>query len=362
MRAPELSAVGAFHPDGGRGFVAPAAADEGRCGYVDHRGAWLAAPALAYTGPFDHDGLSRFRARDGHWGYAGTDGKPVIPATFTEAGVFREGVAAARTEDGVGFIDTSGGFVVRPQCAAAGSFAPNGRRERPRPRPRRFCRQPLPRLPERPRRSGDRGGVPAVPGLPVRPGPLRRRLRTRPPRRHRGGGHRAVLRMGGGPRLRRGRGGPLPRAFGGGLRGGPRRRRPSLRAARGVLRSDGRFIPVHHLEPLTDADGWVLGFGSGTGLAAFVTRDGGVAHADRDGLDVCRVAPAADGAALRPVDPAGTTLGETTAAAGSCAHVAPPTAGRHTPTWSIPVPRSGTSPSSRSSCWPPSPVVSSPAR
>ncbi|MCC0093422.1 WG repeat-containing protein [Streptomyces flavotricini] len=74
---------------------------------------------------------------------------------------------------------------------------------------------------------------------------------------------------------------------------------------------------------ITDADGWALGFGSGTGLAAFVTRDGCVAHVDRDGLDVCRVVPAADGAALRPVDPAGTALWETTAAAGGCAHVAP---------------------------------------
>ncbi|MEV0986491.1 WG repeat-containing protein [Streptomyces sp. NPDC049949] len=97
--------------------------------------------------------------------------------------------------------------------------------------------------------------------------------------------------------------------------------RPSGRAW-GVLRSDGRYIPVHHLEPLTDADGWVLGFGSGTGLAAFVTGDGCVAHVDRDGLDVAgsclpRTAPPC-ARWTRPERPWGTT-----AAAGSCAHVAP---------------------------------------
>ncbi|MFF3653410.1 WG repeat-containing protein [Streptomyces sp. NPDC002181] len=126
VRAPELSAVGPLHPDRRGGFVAPAADDEGRCGYVDHRGAWPGAPALACTGAFEDGGLSRFQAPDGHWGYAGADGIPVIAATWTKAGVFREGVAAARTEDGVGFIDTSGGFVIRPQYAAAGPFAPNG--------------------------------------------------------------------------------------------------------------------------------------------------------------------------------------------------------------------------------------------
>lgn len=91
----------------------------------------------------------------------------------------------------------------------------------------------------------------------------------------------------------------------------------------GVLRSDGRFVPVHHLEPLTDEEGWVLGFGFGTGLAAFVTRGGGVAHVDRDGTDVCRVEATADGGALRLVNRAGTILWESTAAEGTFASVEP---------------------------------------
>lgn len=67
----------------------------------------------------------------------------------------------------------------------------------------------------------------------------------------------------------------------------------------------------------------MLGFGFGTGLAAFVTRDGAVACVDRDGLDVCRVGATADGTALRLVDRAGTILWETTAAEGTFTPVEP---------------------------------------
>ncbi|WP_033822702.1 hypothetical protein [Kitasatospora sp. MBT63] len=98
--------------------------------------------------------------------------------------------------------------------------------------------------------------------------------------------------------------------------------RPSGRAW-GVLHPDGRFIPVRHPEPLTDAAGRILGFTAGNGLAAFVTRDGGVAHVDRDGQDVCRVEAAADGATLRLVDRSGTLLWETTTAEGTFERVEP---------------------------------------
>ncbi|MFE5771548.1 WG repeat-containing protein [Streptomyces sp. NPDC056485] len=391
VRAPELSAVGPFHPDGGGGFVAPAADGEGRCGYLDHRGAWLGAPALAYTGAFEDDGLSRFQAPDGHWGYAGTDGTPVIAATWTEAGVFREGVAAARTEDGVGFIDTSGGFVIRPQYAAAGPFAPNGlagvrmadggrcgyidRTGRTVIGPRFDGAKPFGPDGAAPVRVGDLWGLigengawivePSFPML----GPFDENGLAYVLGGSVGNHFRGFLNARGEVVIKAAN--RLSQDFRCGLvrfddgyahgyldatgeeviaqcyewaedfdsagaavahclaplaEGSEEARaaadRPSGRAW-GVLRPDERFIPVHHLEPLTDADGWVLGFGSGTGLAAFVTREGGVAHVDRDGWDVCRVVAAADGAALRLMDPAGETLWETTAAAGSYARVDP---------------------------------------
>ncbi|MFJ2823216.1 hypothetical protein ACIO7M_19180 [Streptomyces toxytricini] len=34
-----------------------------------------------------------------------------------------------------------------------------------------------------------------------------------------------------------------------------------------VLRTDGRFTPVPHLEPVTDDDGWITGFDGGHGPA-----------------------------------------------------------------------------------------------
>ncbi|MFI5666290.1 WG repeat-containing protein [Streptomyces sp. NPDC051704] len=391
VRAPQLSAVGSFHRDGGGGFVAPAADDEGRWGYVDHRGAWLAAPTLAYTGVFDGDGLSRFRTRDGHWGYAGTDGIPVIPATLTEAGVFREGLAAARTEAGAGFIDTSGGFVIRPRYAAAGPFAPNGlagvrteeggrcgyvdRTGRTVIAPRFDGAKPFGPDGVAPVRVGDLWGLIDENGeWIVEPSfsilgsfdanGLAFVLGGSVGSRFRGFlNARGEVVIEAGDRLSQDFRCGLVRFDDGYAHGyldatgeevieqwyewaedfdlsgaavahclvpgeedseeaRPGAERPSGRAW-GVLRSDGRFIPVHHPEPLTDADGRVLGFGSGTGLAAFVTRDGGVAHVDRDGLDVCRVVAAADGAAVRLVDQAGTTLWETTAVAGSYARVDP---------------------------------------
>ncbi|MER5932461.1 WG repeat-containing protein [Streptomyces sp. NPDC002054] len=394
VRAPELSAVGVFRPDGRGGFVAPAADLEGRCGYLDHRGEWLAEPALPYTEAFEDDGLSRFQAADGRWGYAGTDGIPVIPATLTEAHVFRHGLAAARTEDGMGFIDATGRFVIRPQYAAAGAFAANGLAG-VRVADGGLCGyiDRAGRTVIEPRFDGAKSFGPGG-AAPVRVGELwglideRGEWVVEPSFRmlnpFDANGLAYVIGGTVGDLFRgfvNARGEVVIKAatnrlsedfrcglvrFDNGYAHGylnatgeevieqeyewaedfdhagaavahylepldeddPEEARaaaadrPSGRAW-GVLRSDGRFIPVHHLEPLTDAEGWVHGFGFGTGLAAFVTRDGGVAHVDRDGLDVCRVEATADGAALRLVDRAGTTLWETTAAEGTFARVEP---------------------------------------
>ncbi|WP_051805799.1 WG repeat-containing protein [Streptomyces sp. NRRL F-2747] len=379
---------------------AGAAGSAERCALVSADGRLVRAPELsavgsptpAYTGAFDDDGLSRFRARDGHWGYAGTDGIPVIPAALTEAGVFREGLAAVRTEAGAGFLDTSGGFVIRPQYAAAGPFAPNGlagvrmedggrcgyvdRTGRTVIGPRFDGAKPFGPDGVAPVRVGDLWGLIGEHGEWV----------VEPSFSMLGSfdanGLAFVLGGSVGNHFRgflNARGEVVIQArdrlsqefrcglvrFDDGCAHGyldatgeevieqwyewaedfdlsgaavahclvPEEEdseearvaaadRPSGRAW-GVLRSDERFLPVHHLEPLTDADGRVPGFGAGTGLAAFVTREGGVAHVDRDGLDVCRVVAAADGATVRLVDPAGTTLWENTAAAGSYARVDP---------------------------------------
>ncbi|MFD9420307.1 WG repeat-containing protein [Streptomyces goshikiensis] len=394
VRAPEPSAVGVFHPDGRGGFVAPAADREGRCGYLDHRGEWLAEPALAYTEAFEDNGLSRFQAGDGRWGYAGTDGTPVIPATLAEAHVFRHGLAAARAEGAMGFVDATGRFVIRPRYAAAGSFAENGlagvrtveggpcgyvdRAGRTVIEPRFDGVRPFGPDGAAPVRVGDLWGLidekgewivePSFPMLNafdanglayVLGGPIGDRFRGFVNARGevviKASRHRIseVFRCGL-VRFDNGYAHGYPDATGEEVieqeyewaedfdRTGAAvahylqpldeddpeevraaaAERPSGRAW-GVLRSDGRFLPVRHLEPLADTEGWVLGFGFGTGLAAFVTRDGGVAHVDRDGRDLCRVEAAPDGTTLRLVNGAGTTLWETTAAEGTFERVEP---------------------------------------
>ncbi|WP_423832563.1 WG repeat-containing protein [Streptomyces manipurensis] len=125
VRPPELSAVGAFRPDGQGGLVAPAADLDGRWGYLDGDGRRMSGPALGHATGFDGEGLSRFRA-DGAWGYAGTDGAPVVPARFTEAGPFSYGLAVVRTPEGVGCADTAGTVVVGGAYRDAGRFGVNG--------------------------------------------------------------------------------------------------------------------------------------------------------------------------------------------------------------------------------------------
>ncbi|MEW2418816.1 WG repeat-containing protein [Streptomyces sp. NPDC046866] len=395
VRAPELSAVGVFSPDGRGGFTAPAADQDGRCGYLRHDGTWLSAPTLSYTEGFDNEGLSRFQGEDGRWGYAGTDGLPVIPAALEEAGLFRHGLAAARTGGGVGYLDATGRFVIRPQFAAAGEFAANGLagvRMADSGRCGFIDREG--RTVVDPQFDGARpfgpGGV-----APVRVGELwglideRGRWVVEPSftmfnpfganglayvlggtlTEHFGGFVDArgevVVKAAKGSRLSEHFRCGLVRFDNGYAHGfldaggaeaieqkyewaedfdtggaavahrlepvgeedpeevrAAAAKRPSGRAW-GVLRTDGRFIPVDHLEPVTDAEGWILGFGSGTGLAAFATRDGSVAHVDRDGREVCRIVTDADGAGLRLVDRAATTLWETTGKAGTFERVVP---------------------------------------
>ncbi|MFJ1567920.1 hypothetical protein ACIOG8_27515 [Streptomyces erythrochromogenes] len=81
VRAPDPSAVGCSARTAGAGSSPP-------------------PPTGPYTEAFEDDGLSRFQAADGHWGFAGTDGTPVIPATLTEAGVCRHGPPGCRPHRG----------------------------------------------------------------------------------------------------------------------------------------------------------------------------------------------------------------------------------------------------------------------
>lgn len=56
----------------------------------------------------------------GKWGFKDKTGKLVIPYQYDDAREFSEGLAAVETKDGIGFIDHSGNFVIKPNPEFAG--------------------------------------------------------------------------------------------------------------------------------------------------------------------------------------------------------------------------------------------------
>ncbi|MFJ5549188.1 WG repeat-containing protein [Streptomyces sp. NPDC093225] len=379
VRAPELGAVGPFHPDGEGGFVAPAADPDGAWGYVDGAGRWVVEPAFEHTTEFDGAGLSRFRSH-GLWGYVDTTGTRVVPARFTGAGSFHHGLAVVRTEAGAGYADPAGDVVIGGGYRDAGRFGPNGlgavrvpdgrcgyvdRDGRFAVPPRFDGARPFNTGGTAPVRVGESWGLVdgagawvvepcfrllnafdenglayAVGGEPgetfvafvdargervlTRDGEMDDAL------------HCGLVKVGDGfARGFRDATGAWAIAadyawadrFDG---GGAAVARAADRAEWGVLRTDGTFVPSPHLEPRTDDDGWVLGFDGGHGTAPFLTVDGESAYVGRDGKDVCRVAvDAADGSAVVLRDAAGGTVWRGTAGPGTFASEPPFLSGRH---------------------------------
>ncbi|MGW6785238.1 WG repeat-containing protein [Streptomyces sp. NPDC054987] len=368
VRAPELGAVGPFHPDGDGGLVAPAADLAGRWGYLDGRGRWLDAPGLEWTGAFDGAGLSRFR-RAGLFGYADASGAPVVPARFTGAEEFHHGLAAVRTEGGAGYADPTGRLVIGGGFDAAGSFGPAGlapvrpvtggpcgyvdREGRPAIAPRFDGARPFGAGGAAPVRVGELWGLVDTAGEWIVE-PSFRLLESFD-------GNGLAYAVGGGAgdsfagfvdcrgELVLRRDGEMDEELWCGLlkvgdgfaRGfvdpaglpviGPRyawveRFSPCGAAVAcvddgaprwGVLRTDGSFTPSSHREPVTDGDGWVAGFDDVTGLAAFVSADGAVVHVDAGGRDVCRVEASGDGASVVLRDAAGRAVWEGAAGPGT---------------------------------------------
>jgi hypothetical protein len=75
----------------------------------------------------DYPAPRRFQdPRSGKWGFLSVDRRPVIPATFSEAGDFRGGIAAVR-ERGWGAIDTTGNLTVPFLYDRLSTTLPDGR-------------------------------------------------------------------------------------------------------------------------------------------------------------------------------------------------------------------------------------------
>jgi hypothetical protein len=70
-----------------------------------------------------HEGLAQVKIGD-RWGYIDESGKMAIPAEFTLAGRFSEGLAAARRSGKLGgYIDRTGTMVIREQFGVAWPFS-----------------------------------------------------------------------------------------------------------------------------------------------------------------------------------------------------------------------------------------------
>lgn len=188
---------------------------------------------------------------------------PAVPAALQQAFAFVHALAVVHTEDGAGYTDRSGRLAVEGPFAAASPSAPRrtgspwcGRstagsaRSLHRPRGDRGASRSA---------RGRRASTKAEPPSPTTSNP-RGTTRTSPP-----------------------------------TQAGP------PYAPGGLVRADGRFLPVHHMEPVADNEGRILGSSGGT--PPFVTSGGGVAHVDGDGRDVCRVEPSADRKTVRTRTP-----------------------------------------------------------
>ncbi|MEV6676451.1 WG repeat-containing protein [Streptomyces erythrochromogenes] len=389
VRPPDLAAVGPFHPDGDGGLVAPAADPAGLWGYLDGRGRWISGPGLEWAGAFDGSGLSRFR-RAGLFGYADTTGAPVVEARFTGAEEFHHGLAVVRTGDGAGHADPTGRLVTGG-FDAAGRFGPAGlapvrpvaggtcgyvdREGRTVIAPRFDGARPFGAGGAAPVRIGELWGLVDTAGEWI----TEPSFRLLEPFDENGlayaiGGGAGdsfagfvdcrgelvlrrdsemddelwcgLLKVGNG--FARGFVDPAGRQVIEPHYAWAERFSPCGAAVAcvddgaprwGVLRTDGSFTPSAHREPLTDGDGWVVGFDDVTGLAAFVAGDGAVVHVDAGGRDVCRVETSGDGAAVALRDAAGRTVWEGTAQPGTFERALPQLlcdAGQyvaHTPVW-----------------------------
>ncbi len=116
--------------------LAPVAAvlDENtiRWGFVDTTGAWAIEPSFESAGEFS-EGLAPVQlgflsGLASPVGFIDKTGRVVIEPNFLVVTDFSHGLAAAQVYDGElwGYIDTSGSWVIEPQCKAAAPFSREG--------------------------------------------------------------------------------------------------------------------------------------------------------------------------------------------------------------------------------------------
>ena len=93
----------------------------GRMGYIDRRGKFVVNPQYDLAHEFS-DGYGTVM-NSGRFGIIDAKGRVVFEARFADSlGLFGDGLVAVKTDDGWGFIDTTGKMVISPQFDWAGTF------------------------------------------------------------------------------------------------------------------------------------------------------------------------------------------------------------------------------------------------
>jgi hypothetical protein len=94
----------------------------GRIGYIDIKGTFIINPQYdPYWDIEFYDGHARF-ASGSKIGFVDTKGRVITDTQYLDAFRFSEGLAAVKTKDGWGFIDSSAKMVIRPQFDRPGIF------------------------------------------------------------------------------------------------------------------------------------------------------------------------------------------------------------------------------------------------
>ena len=120
---PSFRAIQAFGPNRLAGACDP----EGRCGFIDTKGAWVVPPVFEQVEAFSENGLAPAR-RPGEelWGYINAAGALVIPPSFEEAFPFDGDRAKVRSGGFLSLINSKGQAVGRNKFTILGDFDPGG--------------------------------------------------------------------------------------------------------------------------------------------------------------------------------------------------------------------------------------------
>lgn len=84
-----------------------------KCGYLNNIGEQLTLPNYTLCTQY-RDGMAAVRNSSDQWGYLSGDGLPAIAPEYPLAWDFREGRARMIDQQGYGFIDKTGAFIIEP--------------------------------------------------------------------------------------------------------------------------------------------------------------------------------------------------------------------------------------------------------